>query len=193
MAVGGEPAVKEHGVLAEEEAAVAADWDSETEINWVEMPVSNVRWVLGRKRERDPVPKLKDYGIYTQEDLDKKDADMLIRRAIASLQVDQDDFFEYQAWVREVFLRNRRVMVTITEGYLLQLWVATPTISPLHFALRSALVKLLYPTVYYSFNSRDDIFSISSISLPFSFHSLNCLYPSLCTYLHSFFFLSSLP
>jgi hypothetical protein len=30
---------------------------------------------------------------------------------IATLQSEQDDFFEYQAWVHEVFLRNGRVMV----------------------------------------------------------------------------------
>lgn len=37
---------------------------------------------------------------------------MLVRRMIASLQALEDDFFEYQARVREVYLRNGRVMVT---------------------------------------------------------------------------------
>lgn len=103
---------------AAEEAAVAvavdsdSDSDSDSEIiNWVEMPLSTLRWVLARKRESDPVPTLEDHGIYTEEDLERKDADMLIRRTIASLQSAHDEFFEFQAWVREVFLRNGRVMV----------------------------------------------------------------------------------
>jgi hypothetical protein len=75
------------------------------------MPLSNLRWVLAKTRESDPIPTLEDYGIYTEEDLERKDADKLIRRRIATLQSEQDDFFEYQAWVHEVFLRNGRVMV----------------------------------------------------------------------------------
>lgn len=36
----------------------------------------------------------------------------MIRRTIASLQASQDELFEYQAWVREVFKRNGCFMVT---------------------------------------------------------------------------------
>lgn len=85
--------------------------DSDSEINWVEMPEEHLHWILAKKRETDPVPTLEEFGIYTEEDLEKKDADKLIRRTIASLQASQDDWFEYQAWVRDVFERNGCVMV----------------------------------------------------------------------------------
>lgn len=91
--------------------------DSESEeINWVEMPLEHVLWILAKKWESDPVPTLEDFALYTQEDIDREDADGLIRKSIASLQAAQDDFLEYQAWVREVFTNNGRVMVP--EGVL---------------------------------------------------------------------------
>lgn len=92
-------------------AAVDGEEDDSEEINWVEMPQEHVLWILAKKRESDPVPTLEDFGLYTQEDIDREDADGLIRKSIASLQAAQDDFFEYQAWVREIFTNNGRVMV----------------------------------------------------------------------------------
>ena len=79
-------------------------------INWVEMPREILLWIMVA-RKIDPIPTLEDFGMYTQEDIDRKDADGLFRKVIAKVQAVQDEFFEFQNWVREVYILNGRVMI----------------------------------------------------------------------------------
>jgi hypothetical protein len=86
----------------------------------LEMPVEHVRWILAQKPEMHPTPSIEDYELYSTRDpvkstvfsqasIDTKRE--LFTELFVSLRESHDDFFEYQAWVREVFERNGRVMV----------------------------------------------------------------------------------
>jgi len=100
--------------------AGAGDASDSSETNWVEMPLHHVRWILAQKPEMHPTPSIEDYELYrthdpvqstvfSQASIDAKRE--LFTELFVSLRESHDDFFEYQAWVREVFERNGRVMV----------------------------------------------------------------------------------
>ena len=86
----------------------------------MEMPVDHVSWILVQRPEMHPTPSIEDYELYrthnplkstvfSQANVDAKRE--LFAELLVSLRESQDDFFEYQAWVRDVFERNGRVMV----------------------------------------------------------------------------------
>ncbi|KAL6653970.1 hypothetical protein ACP70R_007435 [Stipagrostis hirtigluma subsp. patula] len=96
-----------------------------SEIKWVEMPRDRVLWILAQKEENHPVPSIDDYDLYgtegnagptvfSQKHVDEKRE--LFSALHASLQPSHDDFFEFQAWVRDVFQRNGCVMVPDGDG-----------------------------------------------------------------------------
>ncbi|KAL6653968.1 hypothetical protein ACP70R_007433 [Stipagrostis hirtigluma subsp. patula] len=105
---------------AEEPPATGEEEDSE--VKWAEMPVEHVMWILGQRRENHPTRCIEDFEQYRTKDDDPAEGTIFSRRDIdasreifsrlfASLKESHDDFFEYQAWVRDVFERNGRVMV----------------------------------------------------------------------------------
>lgn len=117
---GGGKAAVSAAADASAEAAVTASGSSSETTKWVEMPVEHVRWILAQKREKHPTPSIEDFEhyrthdpvksiIFSQANVDAKRE--LFTALFASLKESHGDFFEYQAWVREVFHRNGRVMV----------------------------------------------------------------------------------
>ncbi|CAD6256519.1 unnamed protein product [Miscanthus lutarioriparius] len=78
------------GGKAAASAAGAGDASESSETNWVEMPLHHST-------------------VFSQASIDAKRE--LFTELFVSLRESHDDFFEYQAWVREVFERNGRVMV----------------------------------------------------------------------------------
>ncbi|TVU51801.1 hypothetical protein EJB05_03245, partial [Eragrostis curvula] len=99
---------KEEGPERKESASGESS-DSNTEVvEWVEMPEDYLRWVLAQTRETDPVPTLDDYNVDSTQDPVKLEQ---ILQQIARLQASQDEFFEFQAWVRDTYEKNGRVMV----------------------------------------------------------------------------------
>lgn len=124
-AVGGgsAPEDSEIGKPAAAEDASAADGGGEedSEIKWVEMATEDIQWILSQKRENHAVPPIEDYDLYGRTEEDAKSTVFsqksinekreLFTKLHASLRASHDDFFEYQAWVREVYEKNGRVLI----------------------------------------------------------------------------------
>nr|CAB3491938.1 unnamed protein product [Digitaria exilis] len=113
---GGKPAA----AAAAEDARAVDDGEEDSEVKWVEMPLDHIHWILAQKRENNTVPPIEDYDLYRSEEdakstvFSQKSIDEtreLFTRLHASLQASHDDFFEYQAWVREVYESNGRVLI----------------------------------------------------------------------------------
>ena len=90
------------------------------ETRWVEMPAEHVRWILAQRRENHPTPSIEDYELYrtndpvkstvfSQRNIDAKRE--LFGGMLDSLRASHDEFFEYQARVRDEFDRDGRVLV----------------------------------------------------------------------------------
>jgi len=86
-------------------AAEAAAGDGSEEEELVEMPEDYLRWLLAQTRETDPVPTLADYRTRDPKVLER------LQEEIEWLQASQDEFFEFQASVREKLEKNELVIV----------------------------------------------------------------------------------
>ncbi|CAO2149510.1 unnamed protein product [Urochloa humidicola] len=71
----------------------------------VEMPEDYLGWLLAQTKETDPVPALSDYN--TQDPVELK----CLQEDVVWLQALQDEFFAYQATVREQLEKHGWVMV----------------------------------------------------------------------------------
>jgi hypothetical protein len=94
---------------------VKAEGDDE-EIKLVEMPESYVRWVLAQ--EIRPVFSLDDYYSFTSDVVPQKWHDEqleLLASARESMLAWREEFFKHQAWVREEYEREGRVMVPAAD------------------------------------------------------------------------------
>ena len=69
------------------------------------MPEDYLRWLLAQTREADPVPTLADYRTRDPKLLER------LQEEIEWLQASQDEFFEFQASVREKLEKNELVIV----------------------------------------------------------------------------------
>lgn len=108
------------------DAAGAGDVKAADMIKWEEMPLEYIAWILSRKWEDFTVLTLEDHSLhrtgsnitaqdamYTQEEFDEHRE--MILKSQATAEAGREEFFAFQAWVRETFERNGRVMVP--EGF----------------------------------------------------------------------------
>uniref|UniRef100_A0A0A9GB06 Uncharacterized protein n=1 Tax=Arundo donax TaxID=35708 RepID=A0A0A9GB06_ARUDO len=100
---------------AADETADAAAGDGEDEApegEWVEMPEDYLAWLLAQTRETRSVPLLEvpvKSTLLSQEDVHRQRE--LICKMNTRLQASHDQFFRFQAWVRNKLEMNGRVMV----------------------------------------------------------------------------------
>ncbi|CAN6381559.1 unnamed protein product [Urochloa humidicola] len=112
-AAGGGPSDAGKAAAADSSAVAAADGGEAKEAGTklVELPERHVRWILAQ--EMRPVFSLDDFAV-TSEVIPQKFRDKQLEHlssARESLLASQDDFSKYQAWMREVYEREGRVMV----------------------------------------------------------------------------------
>lgn len=98
-------------VLAPGEAYV----DLATGVKWVDMPDDYLSWVLSQKRLPSPTYDPRKSTTMSQEEIERELATMA--RLDTMLAGVKDEFFEFQAWVRETYGRVLVPEDTIPEAF----------------------------------------------------------------------------